>query len=317
MQRSSFPVRLARLGQRLPVRLLRPVELPAIKRASAGTNRPWIIILLALPRSGSTLTYQVLCQALRPVYLSNLGHLLYQLPLVALSLSRWRCDDHEPGYVSNEGFVPGMCGPAEGLRFWSYWLSNGIDEREEQFAPRRSYDRRRSYLRKAVISAGSAEAPLVTGYVGHALAVPRLRKAFPEAVFVRLNRDPVSNALSLLRSRRKHKGEWFSVFPRECEQHLSGSLQEQVAAQVYWLNKRLNKGLDENTVEIGYEELCRTPAGTVDRIVAFCNRQGMRLERKRSLPETFSASTGGGDGADDEWLVRTALSDLERRYGPL
>lgn len=316
MERSSLAVRLARLGQQLPLGLLRPVELPALNRAGAETDRPNMLILLALPRSGSTLAYQVLCHALRPVYLSNLGHLLYQLPVIALSLSRWGCKHPETGFVSDEGFSPGLCGPAEGLRFWKYWFANGIDERKEagsQPLP----GGREAYLRKTVASVGTPEAPLVTGYVGHTLAVARLRRAFPHAVFVRLHRDPVNNALSLLECRRKRNGAWFSVFPKECEPHLDRPIEEQVAAQVYWLSRRLNEGMDENTVEISYEGLCLNPSVTVDRVVHFGNERGMRLETRRPLPDSFPALAGRCEGTDDERTVRVAFSELEQRYGPL
>jgi hypothetical protein len=308
-------VKGARLAQRLPLFLLRPIEWPFVRLAGQKRNKPAPIILLALPRSGSTLTYQVLSHGLKTVYLSNLGHLLYQLPYFGGLLSRCLCADSVSSFRSNRGFVDGLCGPAEGLRFWQYWYSNDIDERKVAHESSVWSARRTSYLRKVFNCLGSEERPVVTGYLGHVLKWQQLRNTFPEAVFVRLHRDPVLNALSLLRCRQKSDSDWFSVYPVECELHVEESIHGQVAAQVYWLNKRLSELNDDRVMHINYEDLCRSPGETLQSIISFCNSLGMRLRPDQELPDTFDRIEPDTGSMEDMRIIETHLERLKAKYG--
>ena len=117
VDRASPAVRMARLAQRVPLGLLRPLESLVMRASGHDRDAPNLVVLLALPRSGSTLTYQLLVHGLQPVYLSNLAHLLYQVPLFGGMVSRRRCRGHRSDFHSVQGFTQGVCGPAEGLRF--------------------------------------------------------------------------------------------------------------------------------------------------------------------------------------------------------
>ena len=317
MDRSSIIVKGARLVQHLPLFLLRPVEWPLVRLAGHKRKKPSLIILLALPRSGSTLTYQILSHGLKSVYLSNLGNLLYQLPYLGGLLSSHYCANSESTFRSSQGFVRGLCGPAEGLRFWQYWFANGIDERLHRERDTAHMRRRANYLRKAIIALGSEERPVVTGYLGHPLRLEQLQSTFPEAVFIRLHRDPLHNAISLLRCRQKSDAEWFSVYPVECERHADESVHGQVAAQVYWLNSRLSELKGERVIHISYEDLCRNPAGSLQSIVTFCNALGMRLEHGQALPKSFDMGGLDENSREDVNIIREHLGKLESQYGHL
>lgn len=317
LNRSSILVRVGRLLQRLPLFLLRPLEWPFMSLMNLQAKKPVLIILLALPRSGSTLTYQVLSQGLRSVYLSNLGNLLYQLPYFGGLLSRRYCAYSESTFRSSLGFVQGPCGPAEGLRFWQYWFANEIDERLMPDGVSKRERRRAIYLRKVLLALGSEERPVVTGYLGHLLKWQRLQSTFPEAVFIRLHRDPLHNALSLLRCRQKSGSDWFSVYPEECERHAGESVHGQVAAQVYWLNRRLSEVQNDHVMDISYENLCRNPAETLQLIISFCNARGMRLEPRQTLPNSFDMAEPDENSLEDLNIIKAHLGELEARYGAI
>lgn len=315
MNRSSFIVRAARLIQYLPLSILRILEQPVVNLCSKNKN-PSLIILLALPRSGSTLTYQLLCHSLPSVYLSNLSNLFYQLPLSGGLLSKWYCNQYISDFSSQGGFVSGLCGPAEGLRFWTYWFFNTIDECQSSSLKSKNW--KEEYLRNVFKSLGHPEQPVITGYLGHVLVWERLRTIFPEAIFIRLHRSPVENALSLLRCRQKNNETvWFSVCPTECGKHFQETLHEQVAAQVYWLNKRLdNLCYDERTVNITYEEICENPTLTLQKVIFFCNECGFNLVQKQSLPSFFQRKKI--DLFDqDAFLIKEAFKKIEDNYGCL
>jgi len=116
------------MAQNLPLGWLRPLERLCMRASPQLPEKPRVVILLALPRGGSTLTYQVLVHGLKAAYLSNLGNLFYQVPLFGGLVSNWLCGNYRSDFRSRQGFVTGACGPAEGLRFWSYWCSQGLRE---------------------------------------------------------------------------------------------------------------------------------------------------------------------------------------------
>lgn len=319
MSRRSFMVRMARRVQRIPISFLRVFEAPFVSMPRRGQGDPAMIILIALPRGGSTLTYQALVHALDGTYLSNLWNLFYATPLFGGLLSKAKCARYRSSFRSEQGFVDGLCGPAEGLKFWSYWCDYGLDECVAAAMPKKQLSEARPQYLKRVLSILSREdRPFISGYIGHALVLSRLGSLFPSAVFVRLTRDPVDNALSILKIRKESPEKSFSVLPRECLPILKDSLHKQVAAQVHYLNQRIDNEIDpDRTIYVSYEKLCSNPTVEVSRIAEFCNLKGMSVRMKQSLPDSFPH--GSKDDARisrDAQLLRSELLTLSDRQAP-
>lgn len=316
--RQSTIVRAARLVQHLPLTWLRVFEAPAVRLVSRSETSSRLVILLALPRSGSTLAYQVLIHGLKSIYLSNLWNMLYALPWVGGALSRRLCSDHQSDFQSNHGFVGGVCGPAEGQRFWSYWYGHGLSEIDVVRTSDATLHRRMRYLRRVFSALTNPQTPMVTGYIGHILVADMLREIFPEAVFVRLHRDPLSNAVSMLRSRQRGSGGWFSIFPQECKKTLDANVYAQIASQVYWLNRRLDAVRnDERTIHVAYEALCRNPNQELQRIVAYCNANGMDISIQRDLPSAFQYRVVHESQDKHVAFLAHELEMLANQHGPL
>lgn len=316
--RNSLAVRVGRLAQALPLSWLRPLEARYFHSGDAGNGQPRLLILLALPRSGSTLAYQCLIHGLELLYLSNLWNVLYSLPGFGGQLSKSVCGKHRSEFQSNQGFVPGACGPAEGLRFWSYWTGHGLNEATDTPVTGAVLERRVRYLGSVLSHLGTRETPFLAGFLGHTLVSEQLKNWFPDAVFVRVHRDPLSNALSLLRCRQNGGEDWFSVFPRECQALVNADIHTQVAGQVYWLNRRLNDAqLEERTIEISYENLCRAPNAELERVALGCKNFDMALSVKNRLPSSFEFSCVTPEDGQDAALLAAALTRLQSEHGPL
>jgi len=316
MSRNSLAVRAARQIQRLPQGWMRLLESPIVR--ARAKERPNIIFLLALPRSGSTVTYQTVIHGLQALYLSNLWNFLYGLPWTGGQLSRIRCANHESDFRSTQGFVEGACGPAEGLRFWSYWTGCGLNEVEPTQVANDRLSTRISYFTKAMSALTTPAAPMVAGYLGHALITEQLRTWFPEAVFIRLHRDPLSNAASILRCRKQGNSGWFSVLPAECSSIKGEGLHAEVAAQVYWLNRRLEwLHRDERTIDVTYEGLAADPNKALRELVDQVNNLGLRLFAKRELPTCFDFRVASPDDDEDTRLLFEELAELENKHGSL
>ena len=158
--------------------------------------------------------------------------------------------------------------------------------RRSRTAPR--LKARLDYLRSVFTALSSEQRPVVTGFLGHSLIPAQVQQTFPEAVVLRLWREPVSNALSILKSRHASGNAWFSLFPRECEQQLNASEHEQVAAQVYWLNRRLDDASGgTQVIWMNYEALCANPTREMNRLADACRPMGLKLAVRTRLPEHF------------------------------
>ncbi len=316
--RSSILVRIARRCQDFPLWLFRFLEWPFLTGRPREDRNTQAIFIFALPRGGSTLTYQVLCHGLSVNYLSNFWHLLYQLPLLGGWFSSYLARKHHSDFQSKLGFVAGLDGPAEGLRFWRYWLDCGLSDKECETQAARKQKSRRSYLLRVISVLSRRSGPFLTAYLGHTLVPDRVIKTFPGAVVVRLRRDPVSNALSILESMRAKNIEWLSLKPSECESVCSSNEHEKVASQVYWLNRRLDDALSANEIiDVSYESVCDRPAVELRRVHDWCLKKGVQVDYKFSLPEQFSYRKVNLEKNDDAIKIQRELKKLEAIYGEI
>lgn len=316
--RDSLVVKLGRGVQHIPLSWLRIFEVPFIAWRSEESKKLPMLFVMSLPRSGSTLTYQVLIHALGLPYLSNLGNLLYQLPLFGGAISAWICRNYSSEFKSDYGYVSGICGPAEGLKFWGYWLGCVLDERVLEQTDTRVRHRRSKYLRRALSTLLQKRAPLVNGFLGHSLDPARLQREFPNAIYIHVKRDIVSTALSILKARRHTGTDWFSLFPRECETALGKGEHAEVAAQVYWLNRRLRDGLrGDNVIVVEYEALCSDPDGQLKRIVEFCNSRGLDVSIRKVLHDAFMHKRIDYNNNEDARVLKSEIEKLSEMYGAL
>lgn len=316
--RTSISVRFARRIQSAPLWVLRCLEWPFVWLLSKPRNVTPAIIVFALPRSGSTVTYQAVCHGLAVNYLSNLWHLLYQLPLLGGWASGRVAQSHCSDFKSQHGFVPGLSGPAEGLQFWRRWLDCGLVDKDCDTLSVSKRHSRAKYLQSVLVALARSGRPFATAYLGHTLVPDRVDQSFPGSVLIRLRRDPVSNALSLLKSLRASGSDWFSVKPRECENLGSASDHERVAAQVYWLNRRLDEATcSESMLVIHYEDLCENPDREISRIQQWCTENGIPVERKFELPKSFPFKQADLETDSDAMKIREALDKLQAAHGRL
>lgn len=117
---------LKKLTLILPFQFLRPFEklsLFLFQRRDRATV-PSAIFIIALPRSGSTLTYQCFSSRFVLNYLTNFTHFFFKVFLFSslISFGFISTLGSVSTFRSSNGFVAGFLGQAEGLIFWRYWM---------------------------------------------------------------------------------------------------------------------------------------------------------------------------------------------------
>ena len=153
--------------------------------------------------------------------------------------------------------------------------------------------------------------------MGEYLFDKELEELFPEAIFVRLHRNRVKVAKSILKIRNNSNiGKWFSVFPKECLSYLDSPLHEQISAQVYWINKRLESMNNNRTVHIDFESLCQEPALTINKVITYANNNGFQLEIEKELPSRFQNNSSNQVDENDH-IFNSLFTKLEKKHGEL
>jgi hypothetical protein len=265
-----------------------------------------LVCIVAPPRSGSTLTYQLLASSIQGFYLTNLWNLAYATPALGGMVSKSMCKGHQSDFKSRHGFVPGMCGEAEGLRFWSYWSGQGLTEEPEALRPVKL-----KRLKKIVDKIGGRDDAFVCGYLGHAFCMDLLRETFPGIIFVHLKRDLLSNAYSLF---RLSQNGWFSLRPDACRGVSYGSPHDQVVSQIFAIHETiLRQSKKEDTIQIDYGEVCRNPGAVVEKVCAFAGSKGLRLKIQHDPASRFQESVTDSALNQDtrmlDALIRTKLAE--------
>jgi len=262
------------------------------------------IFILAPPRSGSTITYQILSTAFNCTYLSNLNNLLFATPALGFKITSKKCNDHISSFKSERGFVNGLCGEAEGLKFWNYW--GGCDIIESKV------NNNVSQLNKLKNVLNSLEYPFLSGFLGHVFSLEILYKTFPNALFIHLKRDLLSNAYSLTQFRQNINNT--SSLPDNIDMTLPK--EEQVVSQIIEIHNRIEKFQNDfkpNFISLEYEKICQNPNSTIERILDYCNKINFKLEASDKIsyiPKSFKVSKRA---IDDNATTRLISSILNNR----
>ena len=215
------------------------------------------LILLALPRSGSTFCYQAICHFFDVNYFSNFFYFGMRYPFLFNWLQKKILKEYSSDFKSEYGFVRGLNGPAEANDIWGDWF----DQKLIEDIPSPKVDK--VALASSFIDGNyeSSQKPFVSGWVGHVLYANEMARLFPNAIFVHLHRDNKSIVSSLLNARKNHLNdinEWFSVRPKECQRTTSLTPEEEVGLQVQSLQSRLGDFASSHAsrvVHLRYDEL--------------------------------------------------------------
>ena len=289
MRKGTSPIllSLARIFQSIPPFLLSWIEFSFPKKKS---DLYPIIFIIAPPRSGSTITYQLLNRGTRSLYLSNFWNLLYALPYIggryvkSVSVNRI--------FKSDKGLVSGLSGESEGMKFWSYWMGQGLLEKKNVVPKKRV-----KYIKSVFSFLLSKQNPLISGYLGHAFSVNFLRENFPGSIFVYLKREELSNVYSMIKTYnefKEHRKEfnWMSLKPIGWEE----KLEEDVVDKVLWQYKSIKQKIEseislEDTIIVNYEDICNNPHKFLKKIKEFAKEHEIDLKLYlENIPNNFHVS---------------------------
>lgn len=267
-----------------------------------------LIFIMGAHRSGTTLLMQWLASLGSIAYPTNLLSRFFKVPIIGSKIQLLLTDEkynyrneifdfnNSYSFTSENGKTKGALSPNEYYYFW------------RQFLPphKTDYIPTSKLLKTVDIDALKSE---LAGMV-HVFEKPFafkgmmfnynidfLDKIFKNAIFLYIHRDPLANITSALKARENQFGtiqEWYSFKIPEYSNLKMLSPYEQVAGQIYYINKAIKAGLknvaEEKKIVIGYEEFCDTPQKLYEELKAKLQIQGYSLADHYTGEHSFHVS---------------------------
>jgi hypothetical protein len=187
--------------------------------------------------------------------------------------------------------------PHEAGQVWRRWFPTSADV--ENRAPVDALcQEARHELRQTIAAMSDAfGAPFINKNVFHSIRIRVLSEVFRDALFVWMRRDPLDAAASILQARRDTgvpSDGWWSVAPRQVDRLRELPIAEQVAGQIYYLERNIAQDLDtldrERSLTLDYSEVCRRPRVCLARIAEFVQSHRGIVRVRGEIPDRFEPS---------------------------
>lgn len=227
-----------------------------------GQQLQQLIFIIGAPRTGSTVLYQSLTNQSDALYVDNLVCLFFRNFLFGFWLSNKLFKQKTHNCFKSKHGNTNQCGwhaPSECGSFWYRWLP-----KDRHFVDSDQADLKAIQEIKEEITATSNyfKKPMVFKNLNAGQRLRMLVKAFPDAKFIFVRRDPIYTVQSILKAKRQLKipdNQFWSIMPPNVEELKKLDWPEQIVKQVYFLEKQIAKDLQlfprQNVYEINYTEL--------------------------------------------------------------
>ncbi len=253
------------------------------------------VFIVGAPRSGSTLLYQLLVVRFDVAYLSNLHCRLPGAPALVERMAGRRLEP-PAAFSSDHGRTDGLAAPSECGPYWYRFF-----RRSPQYVPLEDADPDALRdLRASVRALGDAAGrPVVFKNLLNSLRLEPLGAAFPEAIFLVVQRDLADNVASILAARRSVLGDeaaWWSAEPPDVDLLRGQPPEAQAAGQVRGIHALIDSARQrlgaDRFLDIAYEHLCADTHAALAEISGFASSHGLELALRRPVPPHFEAGHG-------------------------
>jgi hypothetical protein len=150
--------------------------------------------------------------------------------------------------------------------------------------------------------------PMVNAFNSHAFYLGYLAHHFPKLIIVNMRREPVSNAVSLLRGRRTYRSditEWWSIRPSHCIEAKHPDPYSQIVCQITETYRAVKAQRHlvgrSRIIDVRYEEFCEHPNAILADIASACSVAGILVSKRENappLPDFTARSPRASEEAD-------------------
>lgn len=255
------------------------------------------IFVIGPPRCGSTLLSLVMARHFRVSYFSNL---FMQFPHNIITLAAivryFRGCTPKGDYSNAYGETRGWRGPNQGVNAWKKWFPEHygyVDPGVLTAEARKNMRLTISHLQRIF------DAPFLNKWQVNSARIIPLATVFPEALFIRMKRDPAFIAQSILIGKQElfqDQRNWFSVKPSSYEELKEKEGIDQICHQIHHLEREMDRDahiVGENRfLELAYDDLCASVHRSMEKVGAFYQDRsgGYRLRVRHQVPSEFPKS---------------------------
>lgn len=242
------------------------------------------IHIIGVPRSGTTLLSQLMIDNFDVGYINNLIASFWKAPVFGVELSKKLLSgNNEKNFISDFGRTQSIYEANEFNYLWYELLGYGDHiQRGDNYSKKINWSRVKKVLNNIIFAYGK---PVVFKSFMLGWHASEFQKKCKNACFVWVKRDPFQTAVSILNMRKNFLGnvdEWASFKPEKYNKLKNLSYWEQVAGQVYYLEKvvesQIKKLPKSNYVIVEYENLCIDPKKELGNIKKLVNQNGGSLQ---------------------------------------
>lgn len=259
------------------------------------------IFVFGLPRSGTTFISQLLAHSFDLGYINNFISRFWLTPVTGIRLSRTLLKNKsQPSYKSNYAATIDILDLHEFGYFWRYWLKKelisdfkDLEEKEKEIDWRG--------LKKTLANIQHEFAkPVIMKNLFGAYHLSKLSELLENVLFIYIERDPLDVAVSILDARGKfydNLNMWWSTVPPEYEKLIKLDYWEQIAGQVYYLNKFYNEQMNniphpEKIIKVTYAQSTSDPNMILKNVQDKCLKLfGYKLKFKNLPKKHFKTKT--------------------------
>ena len=280
-----------------------------------------VIFVMGPLRSGTTLFMQWLAKTGLVAYPSNFLSRFYGAPITGAKIQQLLTDplynfrneildfNSQITNFSENGKTLGALSPNEFWYFWQRFLPSSerdwfSDDDLNNHADHLNLVKELSALTQ-VFNKPFALKGMIMNY-----NISFLDTVFENAIFVQLQRDPVTNVASVLEARKKQFGtdsEWYSFKIPEYTDLKSMDPVMQAAGQIFYNNKAILAGMhkvsEAKKMVVNYEEFCNNPRTVFSQLA---EKLGVDKPQVYAGNKQFSVSRQGEQPGYD--VIRKALS---------
>jgi hypothetical protein len=287
---------------------------------NTGVTRPQPVFVVGLPRSGTTLAYELIVQAFDVAYFTRAYAYSYGLPNITTRMLQRSLAAPVPRYASVYGRIPGWRSPAENHVFWEQWIRSS-GELGHYVPPGTISSNQRDAARQAVASITAiARRPFVFKDVYLAMSPAALLEIFPDARIVLVERDFDAVCASVLRGRMGHKGvTWWSIRPPFYREMTGKDNIEKTAFQCtrakQVMDREFSRVPPASCLRVSYDEICSDPLEVLERVETWVTPLLQRRANAR-IPSSFERrglkKMSTADASQLEKLCETMIDDRDR-----
>jgi hypothetical protein len=279
------------------------------------------IFIVGPARSGTTLIYQAVAYSLELSYLSNLAVAFPDAPsFVARFVAYINGCGTPKSFDSKYGKTSGWRSPAQGYQVWNRWFpkegegTGRIDWTDHQ---------RRALAGTVALIEKSCSAPFINKWPGFSVNILPLVSALPESLFIRVQRDHLQNAQSILRGRYELAGKpdvSISRVPESYQEYANRDYIEQVCAYLLGVEEQLDRDSktvgQERFLTIKYEDFCLDPLARIQDVRDWYRTvTGSTLEtRNNDIPDTFTVSRSQKVSTEELLALTRCLQKLSVEF---